>query len=125
MTRDEWKRRKGRSSSFVRRSLRFAIYARDRFTCVYCRRQMPTSGADLTLNHVLPRSHGGASTACNLATACGKCNFSMQANPDRLPPAAAHLGLRRIRANVRRALRRPINRELGRWLEAHARGVSL
>ena len=45
------------------------IFKRDRHTCQYC-----GSPKDLTLDHVLPSSRGGASTWHNLTTACKKCN---------------------------------------------------
>jgi 5-methylcytosine-specific restriction endonuclease McrA len=45
------------------------IFKRDNNRCVYC-----SSKADLTLDHVLPRSRGGKSTWTNLVTACKRCN---------------------------------------------------
>jgi 5-methylcytosine-specific restriction endonuclease McrA len=48
---------------------RRSIFARDRFSCQYC-----GSGSDLTLDHVVPRRHGGPSTWENLVTCCRKCN---------------------------------------------------
>jgi len=48
------------------------VFIRDRYTCQYCGRAF--AGADLTLDHVLPRHRGGASTWENLVTACRPCN---------------------------------------------------
>lgn len=109
MTRKEWARRPGRSSSFVRKSLRFAIYARDKFDCVYCRQKFPIdlTGEGLHLDHLIPRSKGGTNTPENLVTACARCNTSRQ---------AGRVDDKRARERARRASRRPINRELGRWL---------
>ena len=45
------------------------IYRRDRHSCVYCGKH-----ENLTLDHVLPKSRGGASTWDNLVTACKTCN---------------------------------------------------
>ncbi len=45
------------------------VFKRDRHECQYC-----GSTKDLTLDHVMPRSRGGASTWVNLTTACKKCN---------------------------------------------------
>ncbi|GAB4427782.1 MAG: HNH endonuclease [Bacteroidia bacterium] len=45
------------------------IFKRDRNRCVYC-----GSKDSLTIDHVLPRSHGGRDTWDNLVTACQKCN---------------------------------------------------
>jgi cytochrome c1 len=119
MTRAEWSRRKGRSSSFVRKSLRFAIYARDRFDCVYCRSVFPIdlTGAGLHLDHVIPRSQGGANTPDNLITACTRCNTSKGA---RGMSFLNGCGRKNALARVRKALQRPLNRELGRWLARQA-----
>jgi 5-methylcytosine-specific restriction endonuclease McrA len=48
------------------------ILLRDRNTCQYCGIVLPSS--ELTLDHVLPRSRGGASTWENLVAACHDCN---------------------------------------------------
>jgi 5-methylcytosine-specific restriction endonuclease McrA len=45
------------------------IFRRDLFQCVYC-----GSRQHLTLDHVVPRSHGGRDTWENLVTACQTCN---------------------------------------------------
>ncbi len=46
------------------------VFARDGHTCQYCGRQ----GAELTLDHVVPRHRGGAHTWDNLVAACKNCN---------------------------------------------------
>jgi 5-methylcytosine-specific restriction endonuclease McrA len=46
------------------------IFVRDRYTCQYC----GSTHGDLTLDHVVPRSKGGAHTWENLVTACRTCN---------------------------------------------------
>ncbi len=46
------------------------VFARDRHTCQYCRRQTH----DLTLDHVVPRHRGGAHSWDNLVAACKSCN---------------------------------------------------
>jgi 5-methylcytosine-specific restriction endonuclease McrA len=48
------------------------ILLRDRNTCQYCGEVL--SASDLTLDHVVPRSRGGASTWENLVAACHTCN---------------------------------------------------
>jgi 5-methylcytosine-specific restriction endonuclease McrA len=58
-----------------RRGLRLTrrnIYARDRNRCQYCGKRYPSS--ELSLDHVLPRSHGGQTTWNNIVCACVKCN---------------------------------------------------
>lgn len=48
------------------------LFARDRNKCQYCGRIYPTS--DLSIDHVLPRSQGGADSWENLVCACIRCN---------------------------------------------------
>jgi 5-methylcytosine-specific restriction endonuclease McrA len=50
-------------------SLRERIYKRDGYKCVTC-----GSGDDLTLDHIYPKSLGGATTEDNLQTLCRSCN---------------------------------------------------
>ena len=45
------------------------IMRRDSFTCQYC-----TKKTTLTIDHVIPKSRGGADTWENLTTACENCN---------------------------------------------------
>jgi 5-methylcytosine-specific restriction endonuclease McrA len=48
------------------------ILIRDRYTCQYCTEIF--TAAELTLDHVLPRSQGGKSTWENLVACCYACN---------------------------------------------------
>jgi 5-methylcytosine-specific restriction endonuclease McrA len=48
---------------------RRAVFARDRHRCQYC-----GSERHLTVDHVVPRSKGGADTWDNLVTSCAPCN---------------------------------------------------
>lgn len=48
------------------------IFARDRNTCQYCGARWST--AELSLDHVMPRSQGGRSTWTNLVCCCVTCN---------------------------------------------------
>ncbi|MHB1001531.1 MAG: HNH endonuclease [Armatimonadota bacterium] len=49
---------------------RRSIFARDNYTCQYCGHQ----ARELTLDHVMPKRHGGKSTWENLVCCCKKCN---------------------------------------------------
>src|SRR5205823_1597385 len=51
---------------------RKGILLRDGLACQYCRGRF--GPGDLTLDHVLPRSRGGASTWENLVACCFPCN---------------------------------------------------
>lgn len=57
-----------RAVKFNRRN----IYARDEGHCQYCGKKYSTS--ELTLDHVIPRSLGGATTWENIVCACVGCN---------------------------------------------------
>ncbi len=48
------------------------ILMRDRFTCQYCLRTLPSG--ELTLDHVIPRSRSGESAWENLVACCHACN---------------------------------------------------
>ncbi|HPH64433.1 MAG TPA: HNH endonuclease [Kofleriaceae bacterium] len=51
---------------------RVNIYARDGYRCQYCGRK--TSVAELTYDHVVPRSQGGGTSWTNIVTCCYLCN---------------------------------------------------
>jgi 5-methylcytosine-specific restriction endonuclease McrA len=51
---------------------RRTVLARDLYTCQYCGGQ--PGRAELTVDHVLPRSRGGVTSWENVVTACGSCN---------------------------------------------------
>ncbi len=51
---------------------RKSLFLRDRFTCQYCHGAFIPK--QLTLDHVIPRSRGGANTWQNLVACCFPCN---------------------------------------------------
>jgi 5-methylcytosine-specific restriction endonuclease McrA len=58
-----------------RREVRFSrrnILARDEHRCQYCGKRLPL--AQLSLDHITPKSRGGKSTWTNVVTACTPCN---------------------------------------------------
>ena len=58
-----------------RRHVRFTrhnVYSRDRDTCQYCGKRFPRH--QLNLDHVIPRSRGGASSWENVVCSCHACN---------------------------------------------------
>ena len=62
-------------NGFPRIPVRFSrrnVYRRDGYACVYCGRA--PNVRELTIDHVVPRSHGGGTTWENCVTACGGCN---------------------------------------------------
>jgi 5-methylcytosine-specific restriction endonuclease McrA len=48
------------------------ILMRDRYTCQYCQRVVPSG--EMTLDHVIPRSRHGETTWENLVACCHPCN---------------------------------------------------
>lgn len=48
------------------------ILMRDRYTCQYCHKILPSG--ELTLDHVIPRSRAGETTWENLVACCHPCN---------------------------------------------------
>ena len=61
--------------NWIRQEKRLAIYLRDGMACAYCGAKVE-DGAQLTLDHLRPHSHGGSNNATNLVTCCGTCNSS-------------------------------------------------
>ncbi|MCH7790859.1 MAG: HNH endonuclease [Planctomycetes bacterium] len=72
------------------------LFARDRNLCQYCGRRFPT--AELSIDHVTPRSQGGGDTWDNLVCACIRCN----AHKGGRTPRQAHLTLIRPPTQPRR-----------------------
>jgi 5-methylcytosine-specific restriction endonuclease McrA len=72
---------------------RFNIYARDDDTCQYCGRRHRRS--ELNLDHVTPRSRGGATSWENVVCSCVACNLR---KGGRTPEEA---GMRLLRQPVR------------------------
>jgi len=52
-----------------RKITRRAVFARDRWECQYC-----GARANLTVDHVVPRSKGGPSSWDNIVASCAPCN---------------------------------------------------
>lgn len=104
-----YNRRPGRSSKWITRVRRVAIYLRDNFLCAYCGRSLvglPPNA--VTLDHVRPRALGGSNVSSNLVTACARCNFTRKATPVRRYATPAAL------ARINRVRRRTLNYALAR-----------
>lgn len=69
--------------------LRFEIFKRDKFTCVYCGRTPPA--VVLEVDHMNPVAAGGGDEPSNLFTACEDCNAGKSDRPlgDALPEVRA------------------------------------
>jgi 5-methylcytosine-specific restriction endonuclease McrA len=49
---------------------RRTVFARDNYTCQYC----GASTKDMTIDHVIPKRHGGQASWDNLVCCCRRCN---------------------------------------------------
>ena len=53
---------------------RYNLFLRDNFRCQYCNADYSDKHNELTLDHVIPRSHGGKTNWENSVAACATCN---------------------------------------------------
>jgi 5-methylcytosine-specific restriction endonuclease McrA len=60
--------------------LRDMLFARDRMLCAYCGGRF--RAPDLTAEHVMPQSRGGANRWTNLVSACRPCNHKGNRTPE-------------------------------------------
>ncbi|WP_081670378.1 HNH endonuclease [Rhizobium leucaenae] len=82
---------KPRKRDPISQGVRFDVFRRDNFTCVYCGRSSPE--VTLHCDHVEAHSKGGSDDKSNLVTACIDCNLGkstksvnkIHANAARLP----------------------------------------
>lgn len=74
---------------------RINIYGRDNYSCQYCGAKKQI--AELSYDHVVPRSHGGKTTWTNIVTACETCN---RKKANRTP---AQAGMRLLKVPVQPA----------------------
>ena len=97
----------GQGSKWIRREKRFAIYARDSYTCVHCEGRFPR--CLLTLDHLTPRARWrgtrrSVNDATNLGTACAPCNKRRGAKS--LAEYHGTAKANRIRSQARRVLKK-------------------
>lgn len=56
----------------IKKSIRFEVFKRDKFTCQYCGAKSPD--VILEIDHVIPVAKGGENSLLNFLTACQSCN---------------------------------------------------
>ena len=102
-------------SQWLFTTTRWAIYARDGFSCAYCEVTMvelidARDGGVLTVDHVKARSKGGNNDTANLVACCYDCNEGKGRRS--LREACKELGqnYEAVRARIRRRTRRDIER---------------
>jgi 5-methylcytosine-specific restriction endonuclease McrA len=89
------------------------IFTRDGYRCMYCGQSR--AGAELELEHVIPRSRGGKNSWDNLVAACRRCNSRKN---DRTPEEAGMPLIRRpLPATIftQRELLRSLGKEIEEW----------
>lgn len=74
------RKEKNQGMNWIRQEKRLAIYLRDGLSCAYCGFSVE-DGAQLTLDHLTPYSHGGSNKPENLVTCCARCNSSRGNRP--------------------------------------------
>lgn len=91
-------------SKWIRPERRLAIYLRDRFTCLYCLRDLHDADPrDITLDHIKPGHQAGNHHENNLCTACRSCNSSRRDTP--LSRFAGPETVKHVRRNLRREIK--------------------
>lgn len=64
---------------------RHNVYLRDNYECQYCGVNCRAKNIEITLDHVVPRLHGGKTNWTNVVVACPSCN-SEKAHYDKMKP---------------------------------------
>lgn len=70
----------------IPKGVRFDVFKRDRFTCVYCGATPPN--VLLHVDHVVAVANGGSNSIDNLVTACQPCNLGKSDKPLEVVPAS-------------------------------------
>jgi hypothetical protein len=102
----------------ISKTLRFQVFRRDGFQCLYCGRRPPE--AILQVDHAMPVAVGGDSELPNLVTCCSECNAGKRDHIVITPIDWEDSELRRLEAFQRlaelrayQALKAELDRELG------------
>lgn len=100
---------------WLRASLRWAIYYRDDFVCVYCERI-----GKLSIDHRVSTKSGGRDhRPQNLVTSCHGCNSTKKSLSSRAWYAklrASGIDTNRMQRRIARLVRRAVDRQVGRFL---------
>ncbi len=97
-----------------KRLTRFEVFNRDKYTCQYCGRETK----DITLDHILPNSRGGAHEWDNVVGCCFACNLRKAGHT---PAEAGMRLLRDIGREEPAALLRRYGYEVTRQTGSHMR----
>jgi len=64
------------SHTYIPRALRLSVAERGGYRCSYCQTAQEVTGAEFTIDHIVPESLGGRTTEDNLCLACWLCNVT-------------------------------------------------
>ena len=64
------------SNTYIPRALRRSVAERCGYRCSYCQTAQQVTGAEFTIDHIIPESLGGRTTENNLCLACWYCNVT-------------------------------------------------
>ena len=70
--RDRFTKKSKTARGHIPQAVRKEIYAKDEYTCVFCRQCFPRQ--ELTIDHLMPVSKSGLHEPANFVTACKTCN---------------------------------------------------
>lgn len=68
------------ATSYIPDALRDQVRRRANYRCEYCQTPEWLIGAEHEVDHIMPRSQGGATDADNLCSACSPCNGNKRTN---------------------------------------------
>ncbi len=78
-------------SIYISSALRRQLVEADDHRCAYCRTAQAHSGYPLVVDHIQPRSKGGATEFDNLCLACHRCNLFKHATTELEDPITGEL----------------------------------
>jgi len=97
-----WKYQQG--ELYQEENIKMYVRVRDKYTCQYCGEKRPPR---LEVDHIVPKSHGGATAPHNLVAACHDCN-RRKGNV-----TAEEFGYPDIQAQARKSLREAAHTQQG------------
>ena len=104
----------------ISKKLRFEVFKRDEFKCIYCGRKPPT--VVLNIDHIDPVSKGGTNDINNLVTACfdcnnGKSNIKLDSLPGKLSDNIEMMHEKELQIKGYRAFIRKIRKRINKDIE--------
>lgn len=76
---------------YLSRTLRQQLVDVDDHRCAYCRTPQANSGSPMSVDHLLPRSRGGATIIENICFACYRCNLFKGSRTEAIDPLSSEV----------------------------------